>query len=64
MTPAVRFAAALLFAVAASSPNAELATERYAPAQLRVASDLLECARDAAARGDADALIEQLARKP
>jgi hypothetical protein len=64
MTPAVRFAAALLFAAAASSPNAELATERYAPGQLRVASDLLECARDAAARGDADALIAQLVRKP
>lgn len=53
MTPAVRFAAALLLATAASASDAELATERYAPAQLRVASDFLERARDAAARGDA-----------
>jgi hypothetical protein len=60
MTPAVRFAAALLLAAAAPTPNAELATERYAPVQLRVASDFLERARYAATRGDA-ALAARLA---
>jgi hypothetical protein len=61
MTPAVRFAAALLIALAASpASRAELATERYAPVQLRVAGHFLERARDAAARGDA-ALAAKLA---
>jgi Domain of unknown function (DUF4398) len=41
---------ALLLAVAAA--HAEMPTERYAPAQLRVAHDLLERARAAAANGD------------
>jgi hypothetical protein len=64
MTPAVRFAAALLLAAAAPTPNAELATERYAPVQLRVASDFLERAEAAEIGGEANALIEQLAREP
>lgn len=42
---------ALLFLFIASS-HAEPATERYAPAQLRVAQDLLERARAAAALGE------------
>jgi hypothetical protein len=60
MASAVRFAAAFLLAVAAPASKADPATERYAPAQLRVASDFLERARDAAARGDA-ALAARLA---
>lgn len=40
----------LLLAVAAA--HAEMPTERYAPAQLRVAHDLLERARAAAANGE------------
>lgn len=42
--------------LAAASPlQAELATERYAPAQLRVAQDLLERARARAALGEIEA---------
>ena len=43
---------ALLLLLAVPAAHADPATERYAPAQLRVASDLLEEARAAAARGD------------
>jgi hypothetical protein len=55
-----RLAAALLLVAAASATAAELATERYAPAQLAVASEFLERAREAAARGDS-ALAGKLA---
>ena len=42
-----------LFFLAAPEARAEPATERYAPAQIRMAQDLLERARAAAALGDA-----------
>jgi hypothetical protein len=42
----------LLLSLAVPTARAELATERYAPAQLRVAYDLLEHARAAAALGE------------
>ena len=43
----------LIFALAGSpAAYAELATERYAPAQIRIAQDVLERARAAAALGD------------
>jgi hypothetical protein len=46
----------LLTLIAAALPlQAELATERYAPAQLRVAQDLLERARARAALGEVEA---------
>jgi len=54
---------ALLFSLlvlGAFPARADPATERYAPAQLRVANDLLESARAAAARGDS-ALAGKLA---
>ena len=41
-----------LAALAAAPAQADPATERYAPAQLRVARDLLEHARAAAALGE------------
>jgi hypothetical protein len=43
---------ALLFLLGAAPLHAELATERYAPTQLRVAQDFLDRARAAAALGD------------
>jgi hypothetical protein len=43
---------ALLLLAGAAPLHAELATERYAPAQLRVGHDFLEQAHAAAARGD------------
>jgi hypothetical protein len=47
------FAVALsFFLLGTPAAHAELATERYAPAQLRVAQDLLERARAAAALGE------------
>jgi hypothetical protein len=46
-------ALALLMLLPAAALADELATERYAPAQIYVAQDLLERARAAAARGDA-----------
>jgi hypothetical protein len=49
-----------LLALGFSPAQADPATERYAPAQLRVANDLLESARAAAARGDS-ALAGKLA---
>lgn len=49
-----------LFLALAAGARADPATERYAPAQLRVANDLLERARTAAARGDS-ALAGKLA---
>lgn len=50
----------LFLALAAAARADPAATERYAPAQLRVANDLLERARAAAARGDS-ALAGKLA---
>jgi hypothetical protein len=44
---------ALLLMIPASGFAGEPATERYAPAQIFVAQDLLQRARAAAARGDA-----------
>lgn len=49
-----------LLVLGAWPAHADPATERYAPAQLRVANDLLERARAAAARGDS-ALAGKLA---
>lgn len=46
-------ALALLLLLPAVCSAEELATERYAPAQIFVAQDLLQRARAAAARGDA-----------
>ena len=46
-------ALALLLLLPAVCRAEELATERYAPAQISVAQDLLQRARAAAARGDA-----------
>lgn len=43
---------ALLLLTTAAPSHGERATERYAPAQLRVAQDLLERARAAAVLGD------------
>ena len=48
----MRFVLALVLLLAIPAAHADPATERYAPAQLRVASDLLAEARAAAARGD------------
>jgi|SRR5919109_4477985 hypothetical protein len=48
----MRAALPLVFFLLCVPARAELPTERYAPAQLRVAQDLLERARVAAARGD------------
>lgn len=45
-------ALALLLMMPLHSLAEELATERYAPAQISVAQDLLQRARAAAARGD------------
>jgi hypothetical protein len=60
MTLPARLALVLALAAAAPASAAELATERYAPAQLSMANDFLERARAAAARGDA-ALAGKLA---
>lgn len=43
----------VLLAASSAALRAELPTERYAPAQLRMGNDLLEQAHAAAARGDA-----------
>jgi hypothetical protein len=47
-----RIIVAILLLIAAPLSHGERATERYAPAQLRVAQDLLERARAAAVLGD------------
>lgn len=47
-----KLALSLLFLCFGSVAQADLATERYAPAQLSVAQDFLERAHAAAARGD------------
>lgn len=48
----MRAALLVLFLLAPPAASAELATERYAAAQLSVARDLLARARAAAAQGD------------
>lgn len=60
----MRTSACVLLSLLLPSPAyAELPTERYAPAQLSVAQDMLERARAAAALGDtARALVTTLAR--